>query len=222
MPSSELGWYEDFDPGRVDANRPAGAGHFRRLIGNIDHLADQAAQRRVNWWPISGIYFAPEETSITAGIFYRCWQSCPFDLHVVAQNDPDTGEIGALSSYGLRVRLHAAISTGSALATFRVVVAGQGLGRAIATASSITAPNVAEASTASTTAAWLTPGPAVISLDEDAVDHARQTVTVQNVVGGVDDVAQWLRCTAEVWASTANASSVPRVSGLIVDEYFTP
>lgn len=222
MPSSELALYERFGPGRDDGDWPAHAGELRRLIGDIDHLADQYAQRRVEWWPISGKYFEPEVAIADTTTWTRCWTSGPFDLHVYAPSGAVGAASAILRSYALRTRLHGAISTGTGTARFRVAVALQGAGAQYTQAAFVTASNVAEFSTASTTHGWLDAERSVTFLDSDAVAQARSAVIVQNAIGGPPDAALWLRCTAEVWASTSVVGNTPRVSGLVVEEFFAP
>lgn len=223
--SSELGYYERFDPSRVDTDRPASAGLLRRLVGNANHIADQYAQRRVVWLPISGVYYEPE-VAVVANTVQRLWSSTPFDLHVVEKVDP-AGVSSGLRSYGLRIRLHAACSASGGLAIFRVVVAATGRGMQYVTAPpSESAPNRATFGVSSTSHTWYAAeyGPAspqVAFLNDAQIAQARVAESVRDAPGGRSSAALWMRCSAEVWAS-ASSGVTPRVSGLIVDEYYGP
>lgn len=213
MASSELGYIDPIDATELDGDQPAHAGMLRRLIGNINHIADQYAQRRVSWAPIAGIYFEPEvgAASIATGTYYRCWRSTAFDLHVTQ----------ASTSYALRCRLHGARSGGAGTVTFRLVVAAEGFGRAWVFDTSN--ENVSACTTSSATHAWLTLSPATIVLTPTMIAQARmRNAPALDSVGGDAQSGEWLRCTAEVWASTTSTASVPRASGLVVDEYYAP
>lgn len=220
MPSSELGWYEDFNPDRENSARPVSAGVFRRLVGNINQIGDQASQRRVNWWPISGVYFEPETTAtLVANTWYRAWHSAPFDLHLYTPVGA-----GELRSYGLRTRLSGAASALAGTCEFRVVIAAENTGAIDASTPAVVSPstNVSMFFTTSTGHAWLTPDRAITYLDASHCTRAARDISVSNIIGGASSLTSWLRCTCEVWAFTSATASVPRVSGVIVDEYWTP
>jgi len=212
MSSSERKHYLRFAHARFVGDEPFHA-FARDLVGNIDHLADQFSQHRVRWVARSAShYFEPEigAGSIVADTFYRLWQSDAFDLHV-----RETGE-----SYSLRLRLRAARSAGSGTLTFRVVVAAQGIGRAYY--ADVSQPNVASAECSSATHAWLELHPPIVHLDLAQVIQATRASQSTDELGGEVIAGRWLRCTAEVWASTTSAASVPRLSGLQVSEYYPP
>jgi hypothetical protein len=209
MPSSERKHYLRFAHSRFAANEPFHA-HARDLIGDVNHLADQFSQRRVAWVAREAAhYFEPEGgASIAANTFYLLWRSLPFDIHV-----RENGE-----SYALRTRLRGAISAGTGTASFRVVVAAEGHGRAYY--GSLSNPNVSHRVTSSTAHAWIETASSVVHLDNAMVIQATRDAPSTDEIHGVPSVTTWLRATAEVWAATSSAASVPRLSGLQVDEFY--
>ncbi len=215
MSSSERGHFVRTYPTRLAADEPFHAGHARDLVGNVNHLADQYAQRRVAWVALAAShYYEPDigAASVAANEWYRCWSSTPFDLHVT--------EAGL--SYALRVRVRAARSAGSGTITARAVVAAAGRGRGYY--GSLDNTNVAEGASASATHAWLTMSPSdgMIYLSESQVAEAAQDVATTDQIPGDTVTAQWLRCTVEVWARTTDTGSIPRISGCQVDEFYAP
>jgi len=212
MASSERKRYLRFAHSHFLANSAFHA-FSRDLIGNVNHLADQFAQRRLSWVaPTSSDYFEPEigSGSIVADTYYRVWQSLPFDLHV-----RETGE-----SYALRTRIRGARSTGSGTISFAVAISAEGHGAAYY--AGLGNQNVARSITASSTHAWIETASSVVRLTGDQIVQSAQDVQTADAIGGTAVSAQWLRCTAEVWAATSIAASVPRLSGLQIDEYYAP
>jgi hypothetical protein len=211
MASSERKAYVRFKDARLATDEPFHA-FTREMVGNINHLADQFAQRRCAWVAIdSSQYFDPEvgAGSISADTYYRCWQSVPFDLHV-----RENGE-----SYALRLRIRGARSGGSGTVSFRVAIAAESHARAYYT--TLANGNVGAAATSSATHAWLEMGPALARLSTQHVSQATRVLT--NAIDEIDGDAvraTWLRCTAEIWATTTSTASVPRFSGLQIDEYY--
>lgn len=210
MASSERKAYVRFKHGRFATDDPFHA-FARDIVGNVNHIADQFAQRRLVWVARDASqYFEPEigAGSITADAYYRVWQSCPFDLHV-----RDNGE-----SYALRLRVRGARSAGSGTVTFRVVIASESHGRAYVL--DLNNGNAGAAPSSSATHAWLDIGPSIVRLSRDQVAQASRPAQAIDEIGGDVVDAAWLRCTAEVWASTTSTASVPRLSGLQVSEYY--
>lgn len=212
--SSERGAYVRFSQARFNGDEPLSS-YSRDIVGNVNHIADQFSQVRVAWVARNAShYFEPEVGGTPlVNTLYRLWQSLPFDLHV-----RETGE-----SYGLRCRVRGARSAGSGTVSFRIVIASESHGAAYVNNADLLNPNVVQgASTSSATHAWLSLVPPLANLNADQVQQATRVPSTVDEIGGSVVAGSWLRCTAEVWAKTTDAASVPRLSGVQIAEYYGP
>src|SRR5688500_6324068 len=157
MATSELGHYVRFaeatmaSPSTEEA--PFSAGHARRTIGNINHLADQYAQRRIAWIRRTGEHFGIAFPVVGDNTFYFVWASTPFDVHIAAGGE----------SYRFRARIRTSSDDAVAAATFRVVLHRDGVG----------VPDLFEAGPNSDEIAVVRSGFAWDSLDVIYLDSAR-------------------------------------------------
>jgi len=209
MPSSELGHYVRFDEANVDSQEYCDTGISRRAIGNLDHLADQYAQQRVNWVSHSSLYLTQDAASITDDVYYPMWTSTPFDLHV--RED--------LESYRCFVRLRVQSDDAVQSAVFRAILAPEGDAEADLFTAGVNVFTTATITSA--TFAWVSGG-SLIYLDRDHVRRATRTVSTVDSVGGTPVTATWLRARLHVWGARSNSQAEPRLGGVHLREYYHP
>ena len=207
MATSELGHYVRHTETALDALDPADTGMLVRAIGNLDHLADQYAQRRVASVQF-GTPFVTVADEPVSGTYYRLWTSTPFDLHVT-----QSGE-----SYPCRVRLNVTSGHATNAASFYAVLAPRGLAETEAYRGDV---NVATVSVARTTYAWEQPN-ALIYLDDSLVRLASESVSTIDSIGGSEVSARWLRVQLTVWVDVEVPASVAGLGGVELDEYLDP
>lgn len=198
---------------------PVSAARMRQVaLNNALHAADEHAQVRVNWMAPAvggGQGYIATRASPTASVYYRIASFGPFPVSL--------REVGR--TYYLRVRVAGISSAGHSVA-FRVVISPVHEARGWDSYASAPGDHVYSATTSSTTPGWLTGA----SLGSEALDTmavvdavkaerwTRSTDTLADVSGAHVGVSQCL-VSANVLASTSNASSVPRLYGLYIAEY---
>lgn len=203
MATTTLQRYVRFGPATIDALDPCDAGMCGRALSNLNHLADQYAQARVNQLAPAGEYLAASAKD--PDVWGRVWTSTPFDIHVRADG----------SSYRARVRLRVSSASDTWTATFRAVLSPLSES---ASERDVAGPNVGEVSSTSSALAWEAPA-SLLYLDGPRVGRAlREVATVDEVAGPVR-TALWLRCNLAVWAKRNNVGATPRLSGVYLAEY---
>lgn len=215
MPSSKLGHYVNFSPAQVGTIAPVDSGMSQRAIGNLNHLADQFAQRRIGWVsPDPNQYFAvgDDYEVVTVAGFQRLWTSTPFDLHIRGDGE----------SYRCRLRWRLygnAYGLPSNKAKFRAVIGPAGDSESELFAGG---PNTAfhEVDSLNEWEGWVEHGE-LLYLDSARVRRWRKSVAAINEPGGREATAIWLRCELSVWCWAADVGA-GRLSGLQLDEYFAP
>lgn len=209
MATSELGYYVRHTESALDALDPCDTGMLRRALGNLNHIADQYAQRRIGWViPVGGSPFVTVSGEPTAGKYYRLYTSTPFDLHVAADG----------ASYPCRVRLRIKSGHANIKATFRACLSPVGRG---ATEVNVADVNVAEMDVTGTAYAW-TRAENLIWLDALRVREARTTVSTIDSIGGAPVGALWLRAELSVWVSVQDTELIAGLGGVELDEYVPP
>lgn len=185
-------------------------------INNLLHLADEYAQVRVAWIaPVeSEGYISGRTSSLTADRWFPIGSFGPFPIALRESGD----------SYRLRVRVAGSSSGGHAV-KFRIVLAP--LREALDLVNTTTADFIFEtATTTSGTGAWLTG--ASIGVEawttqvqlpaEYAAAWMRETATLTDVAGTAVGAQQCL-VAVNVFGSTANTGSVPRLAGVYAAEF---
>lgn len=190
------------------------------VVNNLNHAADEYAQVRVAYsaaaTSFSGGqgYVTPRTTLRSADEFNRVATFGPFPLSV--------SENG--SSYKLRIRLAGASSDNTNTATFRVVLSPTN--RAYGAAVSDLGPRVWEASTTSSTSAYLTGAnvddsdPTLIYLSNALVGECTRNdiATLDDLAGDPATVSQCL-VYLSVFAKVSNTATTPRLTALYAAEY---
>lgn len=208
MATSELGHYVRFDEATVASpsgtEAPFSTGHARRAIGNLNHLADQYAQRRIAW---VGRTLTVDEDVIVDGVFGFLWASGSFDLHV-----DGTGE-----SYALRGRLRLSSDDAVASATFRVVIAHE----------NASLPELFEAGDHTDEITVVRSGfdwdaTSLLYLDAFRIAAAQREVAAIDAVGGDPLSAVWVRARMWIFAKRQSSLAEARLSGVQLDEYIAP
>lgn len=188
------------------------------------HAADSMAQVRVNYHPIAaGVAvdsdsFETIETSPapTTGQWYRVG-GAPFGPWPLTLRADGSG-------YKLRIRIGGALSSGTDTATFRVVIAPP---RRLLTAEiEESEDHIFEATTASTTIAWLSgtaqgsSSPTVLTITAARAARLTRVREVYDAVSSATPhtVRQSL-VAAHVFAKTSNVNSIPRLHALHLSEY---
>lgn len=202
MATSTLGHYVRFGETAFNGLDPMDSGMSGRALGNLNHIADQYAQRRIAWVSHgSTLTFAETTDDDDWGLI---WSSTPFDLHV-----RDDG-----TSYRCRLRMRA---SSDALMGFRVALSAAGEGAAeVWTAET---SNVASISVNGAAAWYAASG--LLYLDNSRVRRATQSVNTIDSIGGSAIAVRWLRAQLTVWAKS-DGSSTPQLSGIELDEYYSP
>lgn len=209
MSTSELGHYVRFGETAIDSLDPVDTGMARRAIGNLSHIADQYAQRRIAWVSHGSTLDTIVDTTV-AGTFWRLWTSHPFDLHVQANHE----------SYRCRVRLRVSSGSASNKATFRAVLAPYEEREAEAGLYG-TRVNATEIEVTQTAYTW-EDGAALIYLDAPLVGRASERATTIDSIGGEATRVQWLRAHLSVWVDVAATASIASLGGVQLDEYVAP
>lgn len=207
MATTTLQRYVRFGESTIDALDPMDAGLCGRALSNLNHLADQYAQRRVAWVLPAGSTLSPSPTP-AVDVWGLVWVSAPFDLHVRADGE----------SYRLRARIRGDSNSGSWAATFRVVVAPY---EEVVSQRDVAGANVGDVTFTSASTAWDAPS-ALLYLDAARVERARGAAPALDSIGGTTREAPWLRCVAAVFGRVNNAGATARLTGLLVDEYMEP
>ncbi|HEU4616173.1 MAG TPA: hypothetical protein VFS15_28945 [Kofleriaceae bacterium] len=129
------------------------------------------------------------------------------------------------TSYRCRVRLRAATENSLALVSFRAALCPVGEGEETMYAND--AASVASTGAiSSTTHAWYDAA-SLLYLDTRLTARASRAVATIDSIGGDEISARWLRVQLSVWASyswsgAAQSATPPRLSGVELDEYYTP
>jgi hypothetical protein len=210
MATSTLEHYVRFGETSIDSLDPVDSGLSDRALGNLNHVADQYAQRRIGWVLWGSNYFTHDaDITVPANEYSRVWTSTPFDLHV----RPDS------TTYSCRVRLRVSSNHATATATFRATLAARGDTEGESYRAGV---NVAEIQVTQTGYTW-EQGASLIYLDTPRMRRAQtiEPAPVKNTVSGAVVSGTWLRAQLVVWAAVESGAS-PRLSGLELDEFIPP
>jgi hypothetical protein len=205
MSTSEFGHYVRHTESALDSLDPLDTGMMRRGAGNVNHLSDQFAQRRIGW---SSDPFETVADEPVPGEWYRVWTSHPFDLHVMPNGE----------SYRCRVRLRISSGSASDKATFRAVISPRGAGLAELYRGDV---NVYEAIVTQTAYTWEQAGD-LLYLDAPLVARVTDDVATIDAIGGATATARWIRPQLSVWVDVADGAVVAGLGGVELDEYMEP
>lgn len=216
MTTSSLGLYTRFDESLVDDENPVDTGLMYRAINNLNHLADQYAQHRVNWViPAgkSGLEVDPSGEALTETNRVFLYRSLPFDMHV--REDGTT--------YDLLVWLRTQSNHATHTATFDAVLSPAAPGTAYSDGERAAAGvNVGTTTATSTTAAWSQVSPAALTLDQRMVARSTDRASTVDTVGGPERGVDWLRVELWVYCGVSDVLATPELSGVRAVEYLSP
>jgi hypothetical protein len=202
MPTTTLQRFVRFDPAEIDARDPLDSGMCGRALSNLNHLADQYAQHRINWnLGTLRVTYAPVPA---VGDWGLVWCSTPFDLHVRSNEE----------SYRMRLRLLVSSDSASHGAIFRGVVTPHEFAISERDFAGV---NTGDVSITSTSYSWLEPS-ALLYLRPEQVDRAEDTASALDSIGGVSTTARWLRCVLMVWGKVTNVAAEPALRGVHLSE----
>lgn len=200
--------------GSYGSKDPIDAGHAHQAAADLQHLADSAGQVRVAWAAVGAQYLTTATVDASNKDLYLPIAAFgPFPLRL----DSD----GA--AYSVRARIAGAASAANAV-TFRCAIAP-----------AVSAPRRAaeeigryglgclQASTSSTSSAWLTATGSRTLLVVDGVlaDEAIRTMTSVAAAGSATRTAdvQEALFVAHVWAMSTAAATQAQLTGLYLAEY---
>ena len=226
MATSEDGYYTRFSESLLDDGDFCDTGMLRRCLGNLNHLADQCAQNRINWTLPSGVsgFVVDSDLTVSIDTYFAdvldgtvfplmLWKSPPFDLHV--------RETGRSYRCMVRVNIHSASATKAA--KVRVVLAPFGPGNSASEELAVNGVNVVTSSgVASTSYAWQTISTPLMYLDELMVSRAQTTVSVRNDVGGEYQEAKVIRVELMIAGLVNDLTATATLGGVVLTEYLVP
>lgn len=204
MPTTTLQRFVRFDPAKIDAREPMDAGMCGRALSNLNHLADQYAQHRVNWNlnTLSVTY----DLTTPLSEWGLVWCSTPFDLHVRSNGE----------SYRTRLRLLVSSNNASHGAEFRGVVTP--FANAVSERD-FAGTNTGDVTVTSASFSWLAPS-ALLYLRPEQVARAEDTASSLDAIGGPSSTSRWLRCVLMVWGKVFNVAAEPQVRGVHLSEVY--
>lgn len=187
---------------------PLDAALYKDVVrNNLNHVADELGQQLVN-------FVCRSSSELTTGTpaaintWYPIVTCGPFMLTCRSNGVP----------YPIVVRLAGFASTANNI-TLRVVVAPRGQSAAQVQAA-VAPSNIIEATTSSTSAAWLSPSPYIATVSAELANEMVESIAVCDAVSGASPRHRTaVRAEISVWGSTANVSAVPTLSGLSAREY---
>lgn len=205
-------------------NRPIDTVLMRDVVlNNLCHYADEFAQVRVNWsagqtaYTNGNGYLTPRITGLTTTAWWFIQSFGPFPI-AMRQAARQTG-----ASYRVRVRLAGSSSAGQAV-TFRAV-----LGPPRAALALVSGPlddHIFEATTSSTSMAWLTgtsqgvnAWTTQITVPATYAGSWFQPVGTKTDLGGDGAAVDQCLMSLHVLAKTANVTSVPRLGAVYAAEW---
>lgn len=215
MATSSLGFYTRFTESLADDEDPVDTGYCYYGINNINHLADQRAEHRVNWIIKSGaqgLQLDPDDVLDTTNKFFL-YKSGTFDLHLKTSGE----------SYSAGIWLYCHSGSASYQASFYATLAPAGdiaPERALVEADT-GGVNVVTASCTRTTHAWEKTS-ALAYLNADMVRRATQECTTVDTIGGSTYTVQKLAVRLWVFTSAVSASAAPELGGVRLVEYLPP
>lgn len=193
------------------------------VLNNLCHYADEFAQVRVNWsagltaYTNGNEYITPRTTGLIVDPWFFIAAFGPFPISL----RQTTGIGGA--SYRLRVRLAGSSSAGHAV-TFRAVLASYSAGQSAVNGA--LDDHIFEATTSSTTMAWLTgtsqganAWPTQVVVPSSYVGPWMVPVNTLDDLGGNPVAVNQCLVSLHIFASTANTSSVPRLGAVYAAEW---
>lgn len=203
MGTSTLGHYTRFDEAFIEGNEPVDTGVAWRAINNLNHLADQYAQHRVNWVAEASGAGLEVVGTLTAGPRFWIWRSGLFDLHVSEDGEsyPLVGWLRVHSGHAERqaVFYAALVPVGGGTETPEVELAEGG-------------SNVSTCVRTSDAFAW-EPLLAPLTLGGEKLVRARAAIGTRDAVSGPSVVAAIIRARVHVYASINFAGGAPRLGG---------
>ncbi len=193
------------------------------VLNNLCHFADEFAQVRVNWsagvttYTNGSGYLTTRTTGLDTSSWFHIQTFGPFPIAL----RQSVGLGGA--SYRLRVRLAGASSAGHSV-TFRAVLTSYSSGQSVVNGE--LDDHIFEASTTSTSVAWLTGSsqgtnawPTQVVVPSAYVGPWLVPVSTKTDLGS--DLAAVSQClvSLQVYAKTSNTSSVPRLGAVYAAEW---
>ena len=207
MSTSSYSGFVRFDSTELADGVPTDALMARTLVNNVNHVADENAQVRVNWYTPGTQYASIEPFTKSASIVANTW----YQVGVWGPWPACVGHDGI--AYPVRVRLRGSVSNAAATATFRIVY---GALPNMITDRDVAGANTADLTSTSTTLAWLS-GTSLLELDAAQTREGVQRLSVYSSSAATSVEACMLG--VSLWAQISNASYLPRVGGLYVAEY---
>jgi hypothetical protein len=204
MATTTLQRYVRFGESEINARDPMDAGMCQRALSNLNHLADQYAQHRVQWVMHSGAFYAYAPTP-AEGEWALVWMSTPFDLHL--------RESGL--SYAMRLRMRVSSNSAIDAATFRAVVSP--VGEAVSERD-VAGPNTGDVAITSASYSWLAPTD-LLHLDARRVNRGAESAPALDTIGGTTLPTQWLRAVLTVWGKVNGPGATPRLQGVHLSEF---
>jgi hypothetical protein len=175
------------------------------VLNNAIQLNEQSAQVRIKWiGRTTGDYRGPDTVAANT------WQLVFSDQIILARR-PN------LRAFPMRVRLAGSISNASYTATFRVVVGAESYARLHAVAGPATYGDVLEFTSTSTTIAWL--GGGLLTMDPALSFETARSMQALNTTTGALGTRMVHSPFVQVWTRTTNVAGVPRLGGLVVEEF---
>lgn len=206
MTYGAYGGFVPFESGEFFSDAPISTDAGRKLVQNVRYFIDHAGQVRVNWIAPDGEYLPIRRTSPTANKFYPI-----FSVRVPMRVHPESG-----STYKLRVRLGGYCDK-AGTAYFRMAVGGTDRDRNIDAPTVAGGNHVVDYSTTSTTPTWLSTGD-IIYPDTDAV--VLNTVPfAAREPGGIEVSVPVCFMPITIWGASGAGSALPRVTGIVVQEW---
>lgn len=204
MATSIHSQYVAFSAAEFDADEPVDTAMARSLVNNSLHIADSCGQVLVAYAATGSNSLVP--TVVDADEFYHVQTWGPFSLKTRSDG----------TAYPIRVRVAGYNSQSGGTTTIRVAVCPWG-DRRVQIARN--GDNVLEATSSSTTSAWLAPGTTLLSIDAALVGSADATFSTLDGVGGSRVGVHFTEMCVTVWAATDTVGKDPALSGLYAAEY---
>lgn len=193
------------------------------VLNNLCHYADEFAQVRVNWsagataYTNGDEYITPRTTGLTTTPWFFLAAFGPFPISL-----RQTTGVGG-SSYRIRLRIAGSSSAGNSV-TFRAVLASYALGQS--SVNGALDDHIFEATTSSTTMGWLTgtsqgvnAWASQVVIPSSYVGAALMPISTLDDLGGNPVAMSQCLVSLHVFASTSNASSVPRLGAVYAAEW---
>lgn len=213
MATSAYRGFVDHSSTRQDTERPVDVAALRAAVENCRYVCEAGGQVRIKWLSMrTADELLLDAGGLTINVFYKL-QSFHFDAHLHPSTD---------GLFAYRIRL-AGRAPQSAASKFRLIIGPADFPLDESNVSDTTPyTHIAEFSTSSNTAAWLSEvdSKTLLTVPSDRTPDAfRRQLTVTTIGGTTETNVTVVRMEAQVWASTSNLANPPALNGLLVEEY---